>query len=153
MRRQTFFCSIDGFDTHDTQLDEHASLLGEFSEAVGDFHDATQALGFAEDVTLFTASDFNRTYSPNGKGSDHAWGSHQFVVGGAVQGGRLYGSMPVTAVGGPDDTSNRGAWIPTTSIDEYSATLARWFGVSDSEMSVVLPNIGRFANPNLGFLG
>jgi len=153
MRRQIFFCSMGGFDTHDAQLTDHASLLSEFSEAVGDFHTATEDLGCANDVTLFTSSDFNRTYSSNGKGSDHAWGSHQFVVGGAVQGGQLYGQMPVTILGGPDDTNSRGAWIPTTSVDEYSATLARWFGVTESEMSRVLPNIGRFANPDLGFLG
>lgn len=152
MRRQIFFCSMGGFDTHDAQLDDHTALLAEFSEAVADFEVATEALGFANDVTLFTASDFNRTYSSNGKGSDHAWGSHQFAIGGAVQGGRLYGQMPVTILGGPDDTNSRGAWIPTTSVDEYSATLARWFGVSDSEMSTVLPNIGRFANSNLGFM-
>lgn len=153
MRRQIFFCSMGGFDTHDSQLEDHADLLTELANAVADFYHATEALGVANDVTLFSASDFNRTFSSNGKGSDHAWGSHQIVAGGSVAGGRIYGRIPILAVNGPDDTGSRGAWIPTTAVDEFSATLARWFGVSASEMPQVLPNIGRFANPNLGFLG
>ena len=153
MKRQIFFCSIGGFDTHDDQLNDHGVLLKQISDAVSDFYQGTVDLGVSDKVTLFTASDFNRTYSTNGKGSDHAWGSHQFVVGGGVQGGQIYGSMPVLQSGGPDDTGSRGAWIPTTSVDEYSATLARWFGVSSSNMPSVLPNIGRFSMPNMGFMG
>jgi uncharacterized protein (DUF1501 family) len=153
MKRQIFFCAIGGFDTHDDQLADHASLLKQVSDAMSDFYSATTTLGFSDKVTLFTASDFNRTYSTNGKGSDHAWGAHHLVLGGAVQGGRLYGSMPVLQIDGPDDTGSRGSWIPTISTDEYSATLARWFGVSEADMPLVLPNIRRFARPNLGFMG
>ena len=103
-------------------------------------------------MTTFTASDFGRTYQANGNGSDHGWGGHHFVTGGAVQGGRFYGQMPTLAIGGPND-AGEGRWIPTTSVDEYSATLARWFGVAASDMGLVLPNLGRFASTDLGFLG
>ena len=102
-------------------------------------------------VTAFTASDFSRTYNTNGDGSDHGWGSHHLIMGGAVKGGDIYGTMPSLALGGPDDTG-RGRWIPSTSVDAYSATLATWFGVSPSNLPVVLPNIGRFPSSNLGFM-
>ena len=108
-------------------------------------------MGADNQVTTFTASDFGRTYNTNGDGSDHGWGSHHFVVGGAVNGGEIYGRMPAFAINGPDDTG-RGRWIPSTSVDEYSATLAKWFGVSGTDLPVVLPNIGRFAKPDLGFM-
>jgi uncharacterized protein (DUF1501 family) len=152
MKRQVFFCSMGGFDTHDNELVDHGRLMKTLSDATADFHQASVDIGVAENVTLFTASDFNRTYSTNGKGSDHAWGSHQLVVGGAVRGGRIYGTMPVLQASGPDDTGGRGSWIPTTSVDEFSATLAKWFGVSNSDMPLVLPNIRRFARPDLGFM-
>ena len=152
MRRQVFFSSLGGWDTHDDQLADHSALLAQLSNAIADFHQATTVLGLDEDVTLFTASDFNRTYSTNGKGSDHAWGGHHLVIGGAVDGGRLIGRMPVLQSGGPDDTGDRGAWIPGISTDEYAATLARWFGVSDANLDLVLPNIGRFARRDLGFM-
>jgi len=109
-------------------------------------------MGVANQVTAFTASDFSRTYNPNGSGTDHGWGTHCLIMGGAVQGGDIYGRMPSLVVGGPDDTG-RGRWIPSTSVDQYSATLASWFGVSSANLSTVLPNIGRFAQPNLGFMG
>jgi uncharacterized protein (DUF1501 family) len=152
MRRQIFFCSIGGFDTHDDQVNDQDVLLRALSQAVGEFYNGLVGEGLVDDVTLFTASDFNRTFSSNGKGSDHAWGSHQFVLGGRVNGGRVYGRMPILTANGPDDSGSRGAWIPTTSVDEYSATLARWFGVEPGEMAYVLPNIGRFAHPDLGFM-
>lgn len=151
MQRQIFFCAVGGYDTHGDQMPAQAGLLTELSGAMNAFYNATVELGVAPSVTTFTASDFGRTLPGNGNGSDHGWGSHQFVMGGAVRGGRLYGTFPTLAVNGPDDTED-GRWIPTTSVDEFSATLARWFGVSDSEMSTVFPNIGRFAHPNLGFL-
>ncbi|MEO6194533.1 MAG: DUF1501 domain-containing protein, partial [Thermoanaerobaculia bacterium] len=106
----------------------------------------------ADSVTAFTASDFGRTLVSNGDGSDHGWGSHHFVLGGAVRGGRIYGQLPTLAVDGPND-AGEGRWIPTTSVDEYSATLARWFGVAASDLPLVLPNLGRFATPDLGFMG
>ena len=149
MRRQIFFCSVGGYDTHGDQLAGQANLFVELSQALNAFYSATVELGVAQQVTTFTASDFGRTYPTNGSGSDHGWGSHQFVLGGAVQGGRLFGTFPTLAVNGPDDTG-QGRWIPTTSVDEFSATLATWFGVSASNLPLVLPNIGRFAHPNLG---
>ncbi|MDQ6622578.1 MAG: DUF1501 domain-containing protein [Verrucomicrobiota bacterium] len=149
MRRQIFFCSVGGYDTHGDQLAGQAGLLTELSQALSAFYSATSELGVAQDVTTFTASDFGRTFPTNGSGSDHGWGSHQFVLGGAVQGGRMFGTFPTLAVNGPDDTG-QGRWIPTTSVDEFSSTLASWFGVSASDLPTVLPNIGRFAHPNLG---
>lgn len=152
MKRQIFFCSVGGYDTHGDQLTGQANLFTELSQALNAFYAATVQFGVASQVTTFTASDFGRTYPTNGTGSDHGWGSHQFVLGGAVQGGRLFGTFPTLAVNGPDDTG-QGRWIPTTSVDEFSATLATWFGVSASDLSTVLPNIGRFAHPNLGIFG
>jgi uncharacterized protein (DUF1501 family) len=151
-RRQIFFCSAGGYDTHGNQLTDHARLLGELSAALGAFHAATVELGVEPNVTAFTASDFGRTFQTNGQGSDHGWGSHHLVMGGAVRGGAFYGRMPELVVNGPDDTS-QGRWIPQVSVDEYSATLASWFGVSAADLPLVFPNIGRFQTTNLGFLG
>jgi len=152
MKRQIFFAALGGFDTHDAQLTDHAALLGQLSSAVADFQTHTEQLGIGDKVTLFTASDFSRTYNSNGKGSDHAWGGHHMIVGGAVNGGRLYGQVPILQSNGPDDTGSRGSWIPKVSTDEMAATLARWFGVAQSDLPLILPNIGRFANPDLGFM-
>jgi uncharacterized protein (DUF1501 family) len=158
LRRQVFFCSGQGYDTHGGQVGTtaldgtQADLLAELDGALTAFQAAMTELNLADTVTTFTASDFGRTYLPNGTGSDHGWGSHHFVLGGAVQGGRLYGQLPTLAIGGPNDAGD-GRWIPTTSVDEYSATLARWFGVANSDLPLVLPNLGRFANPDLGFMG
>jgi uncharacterized protein (DUF1501 family) len=152
MNRQIFFCSVGGYDTHGDQLTGQGNLFTELSQGLNAFYNATVELGVASQVTTFTASDFGRTFPTNGSGSDHGWGSHQFVMGGAVQGGRLFGTFPTLAVNGPDDTG-QGRWIPTTSVDEFSATLATWFGVSASDLPTVLPNIGRFAHPNLGIFG
>jgi uncharacterized protein (DUF1501 family) len=151
MQRQIFFVSVGGYDTHGDQLTAQANLLIELSQGMKAFYDATVEMGLAQSVTTFTASDFGRTYAINGDGSDHGWGSHQFVMGGSVLGGNLYGTFPTLAVNGPDDTG-QGRWIPTTSVDEFSATMASWFGVGGSELAAVFPNIGRFAHPNLGFL-
>ena len=158
LKRQVFFVQLGGWDTHAAQLvntdpvnGTHAGLLAQISQAVNAFYNATIELGVANQVTTFTASDFGRTYRSNGDGSDHGWGSHHFIVGGAVNGTELYGKMPTLTVSGPDDTT-QGRWIPTTSVDEYAATLATWFGVSPTDLPTVLPNIGRFAKPNLGFL-
>jgi uncharacterized protein (DUF1501 family) len=157
LRRQVFFCAAGGYDTHDGQIGAqaevgaHAELLTELDGALSSFYAATTELGVASDVTSFTASDFGRTYISNGGGSDHGWGAHHFVVGGAVTGGRIYGDVPTLAVDGPDDSGD-GRWIPTISVDEYSATLARWFGVAPSDLPLVLPNLGRFGTPDLGFM-
>ena len=159
LKRQVFFARMGGYDLHNGQIDPanptvgaHANLLRDVSQSLGAFYSATVELGCADQVTAFTASDFGRAFGTNGDGSDHGWGSHHFVLGGAVKGGDIYGRMPEWSINGPDDTGY-GRWIPTTSVDEYSATLASWFGVSATNLSVVLPNIGRFAKPNLGFLG
>jgi uncharacterized protein (DUF1501 family) len=157
LRRQVYFCAAGGYDTHGgqvgaTALDgSHADLLSELDAALAAFDAAMGELQLRDSVTLFTASDFGRTYSSNGDGSDHGWGGHHFVLGGAVRGARIYGRVPELAIGGADD-AGQGRWIPTTSVDEYSATLARWFGVAESDLPLVLPNLGRFATSDLGFL-
>lgn len=151
LKRQVFFVRLGGWDLHDNQIAAHATLLGGVSEAMKAFYDSTETLGMADKVTTFTASDFGRTFNTNGDGSDHGWGSHHIVMGGAVKGGDIYGKVPVLEIDGPDDT-RRGRWIPTTSVDEYAATLACWFGVSESNLPIVLPNIGRFASSDLGFM-
>ncbi|MEO6995481.1 MAG: DUF1501 domain-containing protein [Lacunisphaera sp.] len=153
MKRQIYFAAIGGFDTHSNQLTEQAQLLSMLDNGLADFNQGIADLGMATNVTTFTASDFSRTYGTNGEGTDHAWGNHHFVMGGAVRGGQIYGDMPVLQIGGPNDTGSRGSWIPGVSTDEYSATLAKWFGVSPGNMAMVLPNIGRFARPDLGFMG
>jgi len=153
LRRQVFFASIGGFDTHgESQLSDQQELLGDVSASLAALHGATVEIGADSLVTAFTASDFNRTFPSNGRGSDHAWGNHHFVVGGAVKGGAIYGTFPTLVRGGPDDTDTGGLWIPTTSVDQYSATLASWFGVPVADMSTIFPNLGRFASPNLGFV-
>lgn len=151
LRRQVFFVQLGGWDLHGAQDTAHGPLLAELSTALKSFHDATVELGLAEQVTTFTASDFGRTYVPNAGGTDHGWGNHQLIMGGAVRGGDLYGRMPSLTLGADDDTG-RGRWIPTTSVDEYNATLATWFGVSPTNLELALPNIGRFATRNLGFI-
>ena len=160
LKRQVFFARVGGFDLHSAQVNlanpatgAHATLLADLSRSLKAFYDTTVELGVAQQVTTFTASDFGRTYNTNGAGSDHGWGSHHLILGGAVNGGDLYGRMPDLTIGGPADTG-RGRWIPTTSVDEYSARLALWFGVSPTNLPVVLPNLGRFnyTRPELAFL-
>lgn len=152
LKRQVFFASIGGFDTHTVELATQAPLLQQVSQAMNAFYSATTELGVQNQVTTFTGSDFSRTYNTNGDGADHGWGSHHLIMGGAVQGGQIYGAMPSLKLGGADDTG-RGRWIPSTSVDEYAATLATWFGVSPTNLATVLPNIGRFPTANLGFMG
>jgi uncharacterized protein (DUF1501 family) len=163
LKRQIFYCEIGGFDTHSDQLNDHADLLAELSAALKALDDATIELGVEAGVTTFTLSDFGRTLEPSGEGygvgSDHAWGNHQFVMGGAVAGGDFYGVpgsngtvFPTLELGGPDDTDDRGRWIPTCAVEQYAATLASWFGVSAADIPTIFPLIGRFTTPNLGFL-
>ena len=152
--RQIFFVSQGGYDTHNNQLATQANLLGQLSPALKAFRDAMAALGVGSQVTTFTLSEFGRTFLPAaGGGSDHGWGSHQLVLGGAVQGGSLYGRFPTLALSGPDDAEREGRWIPTTSLDQYGATLAGWFGATSAELATVFPNVGRFATADLGFMG
>lgn len=150
LKRQVFFVSAGGFDTHDSQLSDHPVLLAELAQAMTAFYNATVELQVASNVTAFTASDFGRTLSSNGDGSDHGWGSHHFVLGGAVRGGRYYGTFPQLINDGPDDAA-WGQIIPSTSVDQYSATLAQWFGVENTELDVIFPNLNNFAARNLGF--
>jgi uncharacterized protein (DUF1501 family) len=152
--RQIFFVSQSSYDTHNTQLERQGSLFADLSPALKAFYDATVQLGVAQQVTSFTLSDFGRTLQPaSGDGSDHAWGNHQLVLGGAVQGRNTYGTFPTLQLGGPDDFTSQGRWVPTTAVDQYAATLATWFGVSAADLPTVLPYVGRYPTANLGFLG
>jgi uncharacterized protein (DUF1501 family) len=116
-------------------------------------YNASAEMGIADKVTMFTESEFGRTLQPSGTGSDHGWGSHHIVLGGAVHGGDLYGRFPVMALGGPDDSAARGAWIPSTSTDQFGATLAKWFGVPAASLPTVFPNLAQFSVTDLGFMG
>lgn len=164
MNRQIFFCQIGGFDTHTAQVrsstgtdnvlsntGSHYILLQQVNDAILAFQRAMEQIGRSNDVTTFTASDFSRTFPNNSQGSDHGWGAHHFVVGGAVDGGKFFGKLPSLAINGPDDTGT-GRWIPTLAVDQHAATLARWFGVDSSMMSTLLPNLSRFSSSNLGFM-
>jgi uncharacterized protein (DUF1501 family) len=151
MKRQIFFVATGGFDTHDNQLNDQPGLLGGISDAIGAFHAATVELGVENSVTTFTQSDFARTLTSNGDGTDHAWGGNQLVVGGAVNGRELYGSYPLLAIDGPEDVSG-GRMIPSTSADQYAATLSKWFGIQDADLDVVAPNLVNFAQRDLGFM-
>jgi uncharacterized protein (DUF1501 family) len=153
VRRQVFFCSLGGFDTHQNQVSAQDSLLSQVGPAIGAFYNATVEMGMAQNVTTFTSSEFNRTVQPNSNaGSDHGWGGHHFVVGGAVK-GDVYGTYPSLALGGDDDANNRGVFIPTLSVDQYNATLAAWFGVAPADLTNVFPNLANFQLKTLGFLG
>ena len=163
MNRQIFFVELAAFDHHSSQLTPHNTLLTQVSQAVKAFYDETVAQGIESDVTTFTLSDFNRTFNPagsgSGVGSDHGWGGPAFVVGGAVSGGNFYGRptsngtfVPTLVNGGPDDADTRGRFIPTVSVEQYAATLARWYGLAESDIPLAFPNINNFATSNLGFM-
>jgi len=151
MRRQVFFVSLGGFDNHNLLMQDHPALLQRVNDAMSAFYAATVELGVASQVTTFTASDFGRTLSSNADGSDHGWGSHHFVMGGAVNGGRFYGTAPHVSIQ-TDDQVGQGRLLPSTSVDEFAATLARWFGCSAAELPGILPNVGNFSNTSLGFV-
>jgi uncharacterized protein (DUF1501 family) len=151
MSRQVFFVATGGFDTHDDQLQDQPGLLGNVSASLAAFHAATVELGVAEKVTAFTQSDFGRTLTSNGDGSDHAWGGVQLVLGGAVKGRTIYGRYPVLSINGPEDVGG-GRFIPAVSSDQYAATLARWFGVADGDLAKIAPSLGNFTDRDLGFL-
>lgn len=153
LRRQIFFAGIGGFDTHSNQLADHLNLMTQVGQAMAAFQAAMVELGVADKVTLFTESEFNRTFQINGTaGTDHAWGGHHFVMGAAVKGGDLYGRFPTLALNGPDDSGSRGNWIPSVSLDQYAATLATWFGVAPMDLPAIFSNLGNFPTPNLGFM-
>ncbi len=167
VKRQIFFVQINGFDTHRQQVSTHNTLLAQVSQAMRCFYDEMVGQGLGDKVTQFTISDFGRTMNPAGTGtsvgSDHAWANHLFVVGG-VSAADFYGvdtsngtPFPTLTCDGPDDadtgSGSRGRWIPTTSIEQYAATLARWFGLPDESLPAVFPNIGNFPISNLGFMG
>lgn len=152
MNRQIFFAFLGGFDTHDLELTNQAAGLQMVSQAMNAFYNATVEMGVNENVVTFTESDFGRTFQPSGGatlGTDHAWGSHHFIMGDAVKGGDLYGAFPTQVLQGPDDANNRGIWIPQVSLDQYGATLATWFGANPS---AVFPNLGNFTSPPPAFL-
>lgn len=163
MKRQIFFVQLGAFDHHSSQLNNHASLLRQVSQAIKAFYDETVAQGVASSVTTFTMSDFNRTFNPAGSGStvgsDHGWGGPYFVVGDSVLGGNFYGRptsngtfVPTMVVNTGDDADIRGRFIPSVSVEQYAATLARWYGLADADLSLVFPNIGNFNGSNLGFM-
>lgn len=149
--RQVFFCSLDGFDLHSSQDWTHWYLLNQLSQALHAFHGALGDAGLTEQVTTFTQSEFGRTLQPSGTGSDHGWGSHHFVLGGAVNGG-IYGTLPALALSGPDDANDRGVWIPTISTAQFGATLGRWFGASDDNLAWAFPNLIHFPTTDVGFM-
>jgi uncharacterized protein (DUF1501 family) len=153
VNRQMFFVSLGGFDTHNDQINQQQQLYSQLGPALKAFYDAMAQLGVANNVTTFTASDFARTLQPaSGGGTDHAWGNHQFVLGGAVKSG-VYGRMPQHVLAGPDDVSGEGRWLPSTSVDQMSATLASWFGVSAPDLGTLFPHLANFSVKNMGYFG
>ncbi len=167
VNRQIFFCTLGGFDTHTAQLSSHNILFGQLSQAMRAFYNEMTTQSIGDKVTQFTMSDFNRTFNPGGSGtnvgSDHAWANHSFIVGDSVLGGDFYGMntsngtpFPTLVQNGPDDADSgggaRGRWIPTTSVEQYAATLSRWYGLPDANLATVFPKITNFTNTNLGFM-
>lgn len=162
LKRQIFFCSLGGFDTHQNQRTAQDALLTQLSQAMKAFYDATVELGVSSTVTTFTLSDFSRTLQPSGNGTDHAWGNHLFVMGDGVKGGDFYGvpgvdgsiypSLKLGNAAGSYDTDTRGRWVPTVAVEQYAATLALWFGVTPASIATIFPLIGRFTTADLGFM-
>ena len=157
--RQVFFCSLGGFDTHSGQSYQQGYLLGQVSQALKAFYDATVQLGVANQVTTFTLSDFGRTLQPNNTGTDHGWGNHHIILGGAVSGGRVYGQFPLMTnytnfnATNSDFADNRGTLLPNTSLSQYGATLAKWFGATDPQLDSVFPTLPNFGVRDVGFMG
>jgi uncharacterized protein (DUF1501 family) len=152
-RRQVFLVSLGSFDTHTDQLNTQQALYSELGAGLSAFHAAMDSIGVGNSVTSFTFSDFSRTLKPNATGgTDHAWGGHHVVAGGAVRGQTLYGTFPTLVLGGPDDAGAEGRFVPTTATEQYAATLGRWFGLSSTQLTSVFPRLSQFATPTLGFV-
>jgi uncharacterized protein (DUF1501 family) len=149
--RQVFFCSLGGWDTHASQDGTHTGLLQQLSDAMAAFYISTAEIGLANKITTFTQSEFGRTMQTNGTGTDHGWGGHQIVIGGAVRGG-IYGEMPIFDLSGPDDANTRGVWIPKIATAQFGATLGRWFGAAREELEWAFPNLPQFAGYDIGFM-
>lgn len=152
LSRQLFFVSLGGFDTHTNQLTEQANVLSQLDAALTAFYQATEELGVASQVVTFTMSEFGRTVSPGSGGSDHGWGSHHFVMGGSVRGGNLYGQFPSLKLGGSNDAGELGRLIPSTSVDQYAASVARWLGVAEIDIMHIFPNLRNFQPSGLAFV-
>jgi uncharacterized protein (DUF1501 family) len=151
--RQVFLATLGSFDTHTDQLNQQQTLLAELDAGLSAFHGAMADIGAGSSVTSFTLSDFSRNFLPNtGGGTDHAWGSHPLVIGDAVNGGSIYGTMPTQELSGPDDASDLGRWIPTIAVDQFAATLASWMGADSTALATVLPNLAAFSPSTLGFI-
>jgi uncharacterized protein (DUF1501 family) len=151
--RQVFLVTLGSFDTHTDQLNTQQTLFTELNAGLAAFHGTMSDIGADSSVTSFTLSDFSRNFLPNtGGGTDHAWGSHPLVIGGAVKGGQIYGTMPTLELSGPDDASDLGRWIPTIAVDQFAATLASWFGADATALAAVLPNLSAFSPTNVGFI-
>jgi uncharacterized protein (DUF1501 family) len=150
--RQIFFCSQGGYDTHSNQLATQVTLYGNLANALVAFDQAMTTLNTQNNVTTFTESDFGRTFQPNGNaGTDHGWGNHALVMGGGVNGGQVYGSFPIQVLGGPDDSTSRGTWVPSTSLEQYVAAMAKWFGLTaQADLDYAFPNLKTFSYQTLG---
>jgi uncharacterized protein (DUF1501 family) len=153
VRRQVFLLGQGGYDNHSKLIESQDSLFGTLAPAMNAFYRATEEIGVADRVTLFTETEFGRTFGPSSTaGSDHAWGNHQLVMGGAVKGGEMYGRFPDLAIQGPEDAGDRGQWIPSTSLDQYAASLSAWFGVPVNELNSIVPNLANFTGARPAFL-
>jgi uncharacterized protein (DUF1501 family) len=153
--RQLFYVETGSFDTHADQAQTLQDLFTEISQALGAFNAAMVELGVDRNVVAFTHSEFSRTLraaGDNGNGTDHAWGGHSLVMGGPVRGGDMYGTFPQLVLGGPDDMTDEGRWVPTTSVDQYAATIASWLGVADADLPAVFPTLANFTQKKLAFL-
>jgi len=153
VNRQIFYVALGDFDTHTDAMPRQNVLLGEVAASMAAFYDATAEMGVEKQVLTFTESEFGRTLQPSsGAGSDHAWGSHHMVMGGAVKAADVYGTFPVLGLQGPDDVTGRGVWLPSISLDQYGATFASWFGVADDSLTKVFPNLANFTPRKLTFV-
>ncbi len=152
MKRQIFFVAMGGWDSHGNQLSDHEENLKKLNGALSSFHKTTKELKVEDSVTTFTASEFGRSYSTNGDGTDHAWAGHNLVMGGAVKGGKIHGDLPDLSIDGPDDSEDTGRFIPKYGVDQYGATMAKWMGMSDSDLNEIFPNLKNFDTNDLGIL-